>query len=93
MADKYIATAPLYVGHPNAPVLAHNVGDEVPEANIERNGWQDGVEKAGTKAAEEAQSTQPTTKAEWVDFAVQSGMDEAEAKTMTKEQLAAQFGG
>lgn len=49
MAEKkpLIATAPLYVGG----FLAHNVGDEVPADNVERNGWQDSVAKPGTKAA------------------------------------------
>lgn len=47
---KFIATQTLFVG----TAAAHQPGDEVPEANIERNGWADGVAKAGTKTAEKA---------------------------------------
>jgi hypothetical protein len=46
-----IATEKLYIG----TALAHNVGDEVPDENVERNGWQDSVVGAGTKAAKAAQ--------------------------------------
>lgn len=48
MAGKnLIATDRIYVG----TFLAHDVGDEVPEENVEANGWQDKVAKPGTKAA------------------------------------------
>lgn len=49
MADKkpLIATAPIYVGG----YLAHNIGDEVPVENVERNDWQELVAEPGTKAA------------------------------------------
>ena len=51
MAEKtYIATEPLYVG----AARAHNVGDEVPADNVERNGWQDSVVGPDTKAAKAA---------------------------------------
>jgi hypothetical protein len=46
----FIATEPLFVGN----ARAHNPGDEVPAENVEANGWQDSVVKAGTKAAEKA---------------------------------------
>jgi hypothetical protein len=52
MAGKnYIATAPLFVGY----ARAHNPGDVVPDANVEEHGWQDGVAREGTKAANDAQ--------------------------------------
>lgn len=50
MAKKYIATAPLFIGY----ARAHNIGDEVPADNVERNGWSDMVATEGTKAAESA---------------------------------------
>ena len=46
---QYIATTALFVG----TARAHNPGDLVPAENVERNGWSDGVAKAGTKAADE----------------------------------------
>jgi hypothetical protein len=49
--DEYvIATAPLFIGY----TRAHNPGDRVPAENVERNGWQDGVAREGTKAANDA---------------------------------------
>jgi hypothetical protein len=54
MADKKIATQPLYVGY----ALAHAPGDEVPAENVKRNGWEDGVANAGTKAAKDAQGVE-----------------------------------
>lgn len=51
MAEKtYIATEPLFVG----TARAHNVGDEVPAENVERNGWKDSVVGSDTKAAKAA---------------------------------------
>ena len=47
MAQRYIATAPLFIGY----ARAHNVGDVVPDENVERNGWQDGVAREGSKSA------------------------------------------
>lgn len=49
-SKPFIATEPLYVGM----ARAHSVGDEVPDDNVQRNGWQSGVARAGTKAANEA---------------------------------------
>lgn len=46
----YIAKEPLFVGL----ARAHNPGDVVPDENVKANGWEDGVVKAGTKAAEKA---------------------------------------
>lgn len=55
MAEKtYIATEPLFVG----TARAHNPGDVVPAENVERNGWEDKVATAGTKAAKEAQGAE-----------------------------------
>jgi hypothetical protein len=45
---EYVATKTLLVGF----AAAHQPGDLVPEANIKRNGWEDGVAKVGTKAAQ-----------------------------------------
>lgn len=58
MADtKYVvATEPLFVGD----VRAHNPGDLVPVANVEPNGWEDGVAKEGTKAAQKATEPDPS---------------------------------
>lgn len=39
MADKLIATRPLFIGR----ARAHNPGDEVPAENVEKHGWADGV--------------------------------------------------
>ena len=50
MAQKYIATEPLFVGN----ARAHNIGDVVPDENVKANGWQDSVSREGTKAATEA---------------------------------------
>lgn len=52
MADKYIAKQTLFVG----TAAAHQPGDEVPLANVERNDWAEGVAKVGTKAAEEVET-------------------------------------
>lgn len=49
MADTFIAKEQLFV---NGIALAHNPGAEVSAEDVERNGWQDSVVKAGTKAAE-----------------------------------------
>ncbi len=49
-SKPYVATAPLFVGTSRA----HNPGDLVPAENVERNDWQDGVARAGTKAADAA---------------------------------------
>jgi EAL domain-containing protein (putative c-di-GMP-specific phosphodiesterase class I) len=49
MADTFIAKEQLFV---NGIALAHNPGAEVSAEDVERNGWQDQVVKAGTKAAE-----------------------------------------
>jgi hypothetical protein len=43
----FIATERIWVGG----FLAHEVGDEVPAANVELNGWEDKVARPGTKAA------------------------------------------
>jgi hypothetical protein len=50
MAQKYIATEPLFVGY----ARAHNIGDVVPDENVKANGWEDGVVREGSKAAEKA---------------------------------------
>jgi hypothetical protein len=55
MAKPYIATAPLFVGF----ARAFNPGDVVPDEHVEKYGWQDGVSREGTKAAETAQA-EPT---------------------------------
>lgn len=48
--DFFIATEPLFVGL----ARAHNPGDRVPADNVKRNGWEDGVAREGTKAANDA---------------------------------------
>lgn len=53
MADTFIATEELFVG----VARAHNVGDEVPAENVERNGWADKVARQGTKAAARAEKS------------------------------------
>lgn len=53
MADTFIATEPLFIDG----VRAHNAGDSVPADNVERNGWQDKVARAGTKAAAAVEKT------------------------------------
>lgn len=50
MSQRYIATEPLFY----QGVRAHNVGDVVPDENVERNGWKDSVSREGSKAADEA---------------------------------------
>jgi hypothetical protein len=55
---SYIAKEPLFVG----TARAHNVGDVVPDENVEANGWQDSVVKSGTKAAEKAVTDATDTK-------------------------------
>lgn len=45
-----VATQPLFIGF----ARAHNPGDLVPAANVKEHGWQDGVAREGTKAAEDA---------------------------------------
>lgn len=47
---SYVAKVPLFVGS----ARAHNPGDPVPAENIKVNGWEDGVARVGTKAAEKA---------------------------------------
>jgi hypothetical protein len=64
----YIATEPLFIG----TARAHNPGDVVPADNVERNGWQDGVAKAGTKAAEKALASVATDDQEGVPTSAQS---------------------
>ena len=54
MPEPYIATKPIHVG----TALAHAVGDEVPDENVEANGWQDSVARASSKAAKAAQAPQ-----------------------------------
>jgi hypothetical protein len=49
MSESYIATTPLFVDG----VRAHNPGDEVPEANVKANGWEDGVARASSKKAKD----------------------------------------
>lgn len=49
---RYVATQDLFVGIHRA----HFAGDEVPEENIEPNGWGDSVSQEGTAAADEAQA-------------------------------------
>lgn len=46
-AEKFIATAPLFIGRARAA----NPGDEVPAESVEKYGWQDRVAREGTKAA------------------------------------------
>ncbi len=55
MADQkpYIATVPLFVG----TARAHNPGDVVPAENVKAHGWEDGVAREGTKAADQAAGT------------------------------------
>lgn len=55
MADWPVATDTLIFDG----VIAHNPGDRVPPSNVERNGWQDSVAKANTKAAEKAIAEAP----------------------------------
>lgn len=50
MSKPFRATSKLFVG----TALAHNVGDVVPDAAVERHGWQDSVAREGTKAADAA---------------------------------------
>ncbi len=51
MAEPFIATEPLFVGN----ARAHSPGDVVPDDNVKRNGWESGVARKGTKAANAAQ--------------------------------------
>ncbi len=51
MAEPYIATEALFVGI----IRAHNPGDVVPDDNVKANGWEAGVARQGSKAANEAQ--------------------------------------
>jgi hypothetical protein len=55
MSEK-IALESLFIG----TARAHNPGDRVPEANVERHGWQDQVAAEGTQAAAAAQPFDPT---------------------------------
>lgn len=50
MSQRYIATAPIFVGY----ARAHNVGDVVPEENVKANGWEDLVSREDSKAAKVA---------------------------------------
>ncbi len=49
-SKNFIATAPLFVG----TARAHNPGDVVPAENVKAHGWEDGVAREGTKAADTA---------------------------------------
>ncbi len=49
---NWIATETLYVG----TAAAHQPGDVVPDDNVERNGWKDGVAREGSKSAKDASS-------------------------------------
>ena len=42
--QRFVAKQKIYVGN----FLAHNVGDEVPADNVERNEWQDFVKADGS---------------------------------------------
>lgn len=55
---RYVATEDLYVGI----FRAHLAGDEVPEDNIDRNGWGDKVAQEGTAAAEAVAPFDPATR-------------------------------
>lgn len=58
---KYVATEELSIGLHRA----HNVGDEVPEENIERNGWSGKVAPVDSEEGQEAvESTTPYDPAE-----------------------------
>lgn len=58
---EYVATQELTIGLHRA----HNVGDKVPEENIERNGWGDKVAPVDSAEAREAvESTTPYDPAE-----------------------------
>ncbi len=49
-SKSFIATVPLFVG----TARAHNPGDVVPADNVKEHGWEDGVAREGTKAADTA---------------------------------------
>lgn len=51
MAEKLIATEPLFIGRARAA----NPGDVVDPDTVKNNDWGDKVAKAGTKAAKQAQ--------------------------------------
>lgn len=50
MAEKFVATRELFVGNARAA----NPGDLIDGDTVKNNGWEDGVARLGTKAAEEA---------------------------------------
>jgi hypothetical protein len=45
----FVALQPLFING----VRAHNAGDTVPDDNVKRNGWEDSVARATSKAAQE----------------------------------------
>lgn len=58
MAEPFIATEPIFYDG----VLAHDVGHEVPDEVVKRQGWESKVSRAGTKSADKAiTSTAPST--------------------------------
>lgn len=58
MAEPFIATEPIFYDG----VLAHDVGHEVPDEVVKRQGWESSVSRAGTKSAEKAAGTRTPAK-------------------------------
>lgn len=82
----YIAKSPLFVGN----ARAHNPGDVVPDDNVERNGWQDDVEKVSDTP--DAAPSKSASKADWEAFARTRGATDADIEGWTKEDLVTQYG-